>query len=109
MTLPRVTQVLMWLPGEDSWRHLQGGSDVYHPSDTNDTSVPAVRGQIVTLIRPGFVVPIHEVIVSSMFTTMSLTDRACSYQFNRIYKFAPVIIFQCPAVLGDLELSQNFA
>ena len=62
VTLPQVTQVPMWLPGKYPWRHLHGGTAVY-PSNSSVTPITVVESQIVILIQPGRIVPVHEVIM----------------------------------------------
>ncbi|XP_015606638.1 lysosomal alpha-glucosidase [Cephus cinctus] len=68
VTLPEVYQVTMWIPGQYTWRHLQGGSPV--TSSNCSTSVTAAIGEIVSLLRPGHVVPVHETVADTTLGTM---------------------------------------
>lgn len=52
----------MHIPGNLSWRHLEGGAEVRPTSGTEGISIPATEGEIVILVRPGHVIPMYEVI-----------------------------------------------
>lgn len=59
-TLPRTVQVQMHIPGALPWRHLQGGLEV-PPTGEKGVSISVLEGEIITLLRPGHIIPVHEV------------------------------------------------
>ncbi|KAK0072911.1 hypothetical protein PV326_013996, partial [Microctonus aethiopoides] len=60
VTLPNTKQLNMHIPGNLSWRHLEGGAEVRPTSGTESISIPATEGEIVILVRPGHVIPMYE-------------------------------------------------
>ncbi|XP_031780403.1 uncharacterized protein LOC100121715 [Nasonia vitripennis] len=61
VTQPKRKQVHMWLPGRYQWRHLRGGSAIDPTWNGSSISVPVFDGQIVTLLRPGRIISLHEI------------------------------------------------
>lgn len=58
---PGIMQVKMHIPGNLSWRHLQDGLEV-KPTKGNSISIVALENELITLVRPGYIVPVEEVI-----------------------------------------------
>ncbi|XP_046420182.1 lysosomal alpha-glucosidase-like [Neodiprion fabricii] len=70
VTLPGVSQVSMRLPGDVSWRHLLGGAEA--ASVTNGTvPITATMGDLIILVRPGYIVAIHEDVSNTTLVTMA--------------------------------------
>ncbi|XP_043277106.1 alpha-glucosidase-like [Venturia canescens] len=59
VTRPGVYQVSMFLPGNHAWKLLGTGIGV-DATSTGFAPITVTRGQLVTLIRPGFIIPVHE-------------------------------------------------
>ena len=59
VVLQRRTHVRMWLPGKAAWRSLQGGA-AFQPTGNGTHSVPAAISDVIMLVRPGRVVPVHK-------------------------------------------------
>lgn len=51
----------MKIPGNKTWRHLQDGIDVHPTNEKDKISIVSLEGEIISLVRPGHIVPIHEV------------------------------------------------
>lgn len=68
VTLPKVKQVSMYIPGKYTWRHLNHSIEV-NPSPTGFVSINAFEDEIVTLIKPGSIIPIHEVVLLDAFSS----------------------------------------
>uniref|UniRef100_A0A0C9QCU5 Si_0 protein n=1 Tax=Fopius arisanus TaxID=64838 RepID=A0A0C9QCU5_9HYME len=78
VTLPNTFQVQMHIPGALPWRHIQGGGEV-QPTGGISTSISVLAGEIITLLRPGHIIPVHETPgLTSTETRLSVFKLICN-------------------------------
>ncbi|XP_044001241.1 sucrase-isomaltase, intestinal-like [Aphidius gifuensis] len=72
---PGIMQVKMHIPGNLSWRHLQDGLEV-QPTKENSISIVALESELITLVRPGYIVPLEKELSGTSTVKNSLILKA---------------------------------